>query len=65
MPDSLISMLLLIGVSLFAYLFPSFLAHTKSHHNTPAIFALNILLGWTLIGWVAALVWALTRPPKA
>ena len=24
-----------------------------------ALFALNLLLGWTLIGWVAALVWAL------
>jgi hypothetical protein len=25
-----------------------------------AIFALNLLLGWTLLGWFAALVWSLT-----
>lgn len=33
--------------------------------NAKAIFALNLFLGWTLIGWVAALVWALTKdaPP--
>jgi Superinfection immunity protein len=28
---------------------------------SPAIFALNLLLGWTFLGWVAALVWALTN----
>jgi hypothetical protein len=27
--------------------------------NTGAIFALNLFLGWSLIGWVIALVWAL------
>jgi len=26
-----------------------------------AIGALNLFLGWSLIGWVAALVWALTK----
>ena len=25
---------------------------------------LNLLLGWTLLGWVAALVWALTNEEK-
>jgi Superinfection immunity protein len=32
---------------------------------TAAICALNLLLGWTVIGWIAALVWALTNPPRA
>ena len=27
-----------------------------------AIFALDLLFGWTLIGWVVALVWSLTNP---
>ena len=26
--------------------------------NAAAIFVFNLLLGWTLVGWVAALVWA-------
>jgi hypothetical protein len=26
-----------------------------------AICALNILLGWTFLGWIVALVWALIR----
>ncbi|HEV3306468.1 MAG TPA: superinfection immunity protein [Candidatus Sulfotelmatobacter sp.] len=40
------------------YFVPSFIAWNK--RNSGAIIALNILLGWTFIGWVVALVWSLT-----
>jgi len=42
------------------YLAPSIVALLKKKRNSVAILALNILLGWTLIGWVVSLVWALT-----
>jgi hypothetical protein len=29
--------------------------------NKGAIFVLNLFLGWTLIGWVVALVWAVSE----
>lgn len=29
--------------------------------NVGAILTLNLLLGWTFIGWVVALVWAMTH----
>ena len=29
--------------------------------NITAIFVLNIFFGWTLIGWVACLVWAFLK----
>ena len=41
------------------YFLPAFLGRKK--RNARAILALNILLGWTLLGWCAALVWALLR----
>jgi len=44
------------------YFIPSGIAALSKHHNTNAIFALNLLLGWTLLGWVGALVWALAKP---
>lgn len=46
------------GVTVYAA--PAFVAAYRNHPNVAAIAALNILLGWTFIGWVAALVWALT-----
>jgi len=45
-------------LSLF-YFLPFAIAFNKKRANTGAIFALNLFLGWTLIGWVVALVWAL------
>ena len=44
------------------YFIPTITAFSRHHHNAAAICALNIFLGWTLIGWVTALVWALSRP---
>lgn len=44
------------------YFFPAFAASSRRHRNRAAIFMLNLLLGWTFIGWVAALVWAYTNP---
>ena len=43
---------------LATYFFPSIIAWFRGHHNTLAIFLLNLLLGWTFLGWVFALVWA-------
>jgi hypothetical protein len=57
----------LILLAVLVYFVPSLVAfrHKHRHHNAVAILALNPLLGWTLLGWVAALVWALTKPPPA
>ena len=43
------------------YFFPSLIARLRKKSNLLAIFALNLFLGWTLIGWVVSLVWALTK----
>lgn len=45
------------------YAAPTLVAHTGGHHNRMAISVLNLLLGWTLLGWVAALVWAFSAAP--
>ena len=42
---------------------PTIIALARHHHNSLAIFALNLLLGWTGIGWIAALIWSLTSTP--
>jgi hypothetical protein len=52
---------ILILIALALYLVPSIVATKRQHRNQTAIFLVNILLGWTFIGWVAALVWAVTN----
>ncbi|WP_265494728.1 superinfection immunity protein [Providencia heimbachae] len=41
------------------YVLPAIEAKIKSHSRFNQILVVNILLGWTLIGWVVAYVWAL------
>lgn len=50
-------------VVLAVYFLPWIVANHRRHHNQTALFCLNLFLGWTLVGWVFALVWALSRPP--
>jgi hypothetical protein len=40
------------------YFLPSIIAVARSKRDTLAIFLLNFFLGWSVIGWVVALVWA-------
>jgi ABC-type sugar transport system permease subunit len=49
---------LLTLLSLF-YFLPFAIAFNKKRANSGAIFALNLFLGWSLVGWVVALVWAM------
>jgi hypothetical protein len=52
--------------ALYVYFLPTSIASERQHRERTAIFVLNLLLGWTFVGWVAALVWSLTsqvEPP--
>lgn len=51
------AILLILGI---LYFLPWVFAAARSRHNTGAIFALNLFLGWSVIGWVVAMVWALS-----
>ncbi len=55
-----------VFIILVIYFLPPSVASFRHHHNTGAIFILTLLLGWTVLGWVAALVWASTvvRKPE-
>jgi len=54
-------LILLIFLAIIVYFLPTIVASSNKHLNTTAIAVLNILLGWTLLGWVIALVWAFTK----
>jgi RsiW-degrading membrane proteinase PrsW (M82 family) len=61
--ETLILWLLLASI-LAIYFLPSLIARKRRHPQGNAILALNFLLGWTFLGWVAALVWSLTALPQ-
>jgi hypothetical protein len=43
------------------YFTPSLIGFSKKKKNSGAIFALNLLVGWTVIGWLGAFIWSLTN----
>lgn len=44
------------------YFVPAIIGFARHHRHAWGILAVNLVTGWTMIGWVAALVWALTNP---
>ena len=50
----------LMGILALFYFVPSLVALVRKKNNTASIIVLNIFLGWTFIGWVVALVWAVS-----
>ena len=44
------------------YLLPTYEAWKNRHPNLTAIALVNIFLGWSLLGWVVAVVWAYKKP---
>jgi hypothetical protein len=56
---------ILLGIAFVVYFLPSMVALGRGHHNAGAIALLNAIAGWTLVGWIIALVWAATAVSRA
>jgi hypothetical protein len=46
-------------IAIFVYFLPTIAGWKKK--NAVSIFVVNLFLGWTLIGWVVALAWGLSK----
>lgn len=44
------------------YFLPSIIGY--NHRNANSICLLNLFLGWTAIGWIVALIWAVSKDKK-
>lgn len=40
------------------YFIPFIIANQRKHRNQAGIFLLTLFAAWTVIGWIAALIWA-------
>jgi hypothetical protein len=43
---------------LLLYFLPAVIAHIRRHRHIAAITMLNLLLGWTGLGWVLVFFWS-------
>ncbi|WP_425491288.1 superinfection immunity protein [Nitrospirillum iridis] len=59
---TLVVVLLLVG---FIYFIPSIIAFHSRAGNRSAVLFLNLFLGWTLLGWIISLFWALAGASQA
>jgi hypothetical protein len=48
----------IFGFGFVMYFLPTIIAVARSKRDTAAILLLNLFLGWSVIGWVVALIWA-------
>jgi len=54
---ALFAIVLMVAV----YMLPAIVAYKRRHHNKLAILLLNLLAGWSFIGWLVSMVWACTK----
>lgn len=59
----IILIVLLFALFIAIYFLPSIIAKARKHSYKLAIFFLNLFLGLTGFGWVAAFVWAFVDKP--
>lgn len=63
---AVVVVVVMIVVGLGLYFLPTIIGANRKVVNIGSVFAINLLLGWTLIGWAVALAMALrTNPPYA
>lgn len=53
--------ILLLG----GYFLPTIIAAARRHRNAAPIFLVDLLLGWTGVGWLVAFIWAFTANTEA
>ena len=58
--DSKAGAIMLTIIVVVLYFLPTIHAKGRKHPNLDGIFVLNLFLGWTLIGWVVAIIWAVS-----
>ena len=58
---------LMMGLGIVAYFVPGIIAVTRRHRKATSILLVNLFFGWSVLGWIFVLVWALRAnvAPKA
>lgn len=57
-------MSLMLSLAVAPYIVPTVVAAYRDHPEKTPIFLINLFFGWTVIGWIVALVWACSGTPN-
>lgn len=49
---------ILLALVLILYLLPTLVAYGREHLRRHDVAIVNVLIGWTLIGWIVVFLWA-------
>lgn len=52
--------LFLIALAVGVYFFPTWIAAYRNHTSAGGIVVINCFLGWTVLGWIIVLAWAVS-----
>jgi hypothetical protein len=52
-------MMTFIGTLFIMYWLPTIIAIVRQAHSALGVFLVNFLFGWTVLGWILALIWSL------
>lgn len=58
MKSKVISFVFILIITALIYFIPTIIALVRHHSYKLYIIGINIILGWTLIGWIACLIWS-------
>lgn len=58
MKSKVTSLIFIIIITALIYFIPTVICLIRKHTYKLYIICLNIILGWTLIGWIACLIWS-------
>ncbi len=62
-PDSTQAFVML-AMAVALYFTPTIIAAARLHPNRVSIMLLNFFLGWTVLGWIASLIWSVSSGGK-
>lgn len=62
--DAILIFLLIFAFLLF-YFIPTLIANVRNCQHSGTIIFINLIFGWTVLGWIAALIWAIAEKPEA
>jgi hypothetical protein len=57
--------ILLLAILFGSYFLPWIIAIVRDHPSREAICFVNLLFGWTVVGWFASLAWAVTGEARS